>query len=295
MRSKRIKREKIMKPFNPIFALVCTAACYSAIGHTESIEIGVMSFNIRYGSADDGENSWEHRKELVVDTIRKYDPVLVGTQETLQFQAKYLNDQLEEYGTFGLGRNHDGGGESMQVFYKAAEVMPVETGQFWYSESPDTPGSKSWDSSLPRAATWAKIWHIESKRFFYFINTHFDHRGKVARLESAKLLTKFAKKLDKNTPVILTGDFNSVAETSAPWKTLTGKLFTDSRTTAKEKVGPLGTFSRFQAPNSENLNRIDWILYKGPIKSLYNETVLFNKNGQYPSDHYPIYGNLLIE
>jgi endonuclease/exonuclease/phosphatase family metal-dependent hydrolase len=267
----------------------------SGISYAEPVEVGIMSFNIRYGSANDGENSWKHRKELVAETIRKYGPILVGTQETLKFQADYLNNELEEYDTFGLGRNHDGGGESMQVFYKKSEVMPVETGQFWYSETPEIPGSKSWDSSLPRAATWAKIWHIKTKRYFYFINTHFDHRGPVARLESAKLLTKFAEKLDKEVPIILTGDFNAVAQTSAPWKELTNKLFTDSRLTANEKEGSTATFSRFKAPDMESTRRIDWILYKGAMKSLYNETVLYNKNGRYPSDHYPIYAKLLIE
>jgi len=267
----------------------------SGITNAEPVELGVMSFNIRYGSADDGKNSWEFRKELVVETIREYDPVLVGTQETLKFQAEYIDQQLDDFESFGIGRNHDGGGESMRVFYKASEVMPVETGQFWYSETPNIPGTKSWDSSLPRAATWAKIWHIKSKTFFYFINTHFDHRGKVARLESAKLLTKFARKLDKDIPIILTGDFNASAQTSAPWKELTSKLFTDSRLTAAEKKGSELTFGGFKAPNEDRSRRIDWIMYRGPIKSLYNETVLYNKNGQYPSDHYPVYEKLLIE
>ncbi len=40
--------------------------------------IKLMSFNIRYGLAEDGENRWERRKSLVVDRIKAFDPDLLG-------------------------------------------------------------------------------------------------------------------------------------------------------------------------------------------------------------------------
>ena len=55
--------------------------------------VRVMSFNIRYGTARDGDNSWTKRQDFLVETIRAFDPDLLGTQETLDFQRDYIAGQ----------------------------------------------------------------------------------------------------------------------------------------------------------------------------------------------------------
>src|SRR5262245_47041852 len=145
----------------------------------------VMTFNIRYGTANDGENHWDKRKEFLIDTIKAFDPDLLGTQETLGFQRDYLAEKLPGYGVLGVGRD-DGKeqGEMMALYFKQARFMKTAEGHFWYSEKPDTPGSKGWDTSLPRMATW--VWLQDRKNpsasQIMFVNTHFDHRGPTARL-----------------------------------------------------------------------------------------------------------------
>ncbi|MCL4177599.1 MAG: endonuclease/exonuclease/phosphatase family protein [Verrucomicrobia bacterium] len=117
----------------------------------------VMSFNIRYGAADDGTNSWPHRRYLILETIRTFDPDLLGMQEVLASQADYLKDNLPDYAFHGVGRE-DGvaQGEFVPVLYKRDRFEWVDAGHFWLSETPDVPGSKSWDSSLPRMVSWAQ-------------------------------------------------------------------------------------------------------------------------------------------
>src|SRR5687768_3528828 len=65
----------------------------------------VMCFNVRYGTADDGPNRWEHRSDLAVRTIRRFDPDLLGVQEALRFQADALCAALDDYGFAGAGRD----------------------------------------------------------------------------------------------------------------------------------------------------------------------------------------------
>ena len=65
----------------------------------------VMTFNIRYGTAKDGENHWDKRREFLVETIRKFSPDLLGTQETLAFQKDYLLAELKSYESFAAGRD----------------------------------------------------------------------------------------------------------------------------------------------------------------------------------------------
>src|SRR5688572_17683699 len=68
-------------------------------------EIRVMTFNIRYGTASDGENHWDKRKEFLVETIKAFDPDLLGTQETLGFQRDYLAEKLPGHAVLGVGRD----------------------------------------------------------------------------------------------------------------------------------------------------------------------------------------------
>ncbi|PCJ59794.1 MAG: endonuclease [Candidatus Hydrogenedentota bacterium] len=274
-----------------IGVLILTSA-HSAMSETE---ISVMTFNIRYGTADDGDNAWEHRKDIVVNTIKEYQPDIIGTQETLDFQAAYLNEQLPEYASFGMGRKFNGTGERVDIFYKTEKVAPIESGHFWLSETPDVPGSRGWDAALPRMTSWGKFWHMESKAYFYVFNTHYDHRGEVARQNSSVLLTKSIKKIAKKYPVILLGDFNAGGEISQPWKTLNKKLLTDLWTTAPKIVGPPLTFGGFNDPVPGKTNRIDWILFRGEMEPIYCETVLYKEDGRYPSDHYPVFGRLILK
>lgn len=261
---------------------------------TAQTELAVMSFNIRYGSANDGENAWDLRREVVANTIRHYSPDIFGTQECLQFQAQYLDDVLTDYEHFGVGREANGSGERMEIFYKTDLLAPIETGNFWLSETPSVPGSRSWNSSNVRMVTWAKFYHYESKEFFYYLNTHFDHRSEDARVGAATVLAKFIQKLPKGALVVLTGDFNSDAERTEAWKILTRKTLNDSWLDAKNQVGPEVTWSAWKPP-ADIVNRIDWILYRGSVDVLHCETVTYNENNRFPSDHYPVFAKFAFK
>lgn len=275
------------------FSIVIVVALMSVPAFAD-VELKVMSFNIRYGTANDGDNAWPLRKDVVVNTIKKYAPDIVGTQETLEFQALYMVEQLENYRSFGIGRVNDGTGERMEIFYNKKVLTPIAIGNFWLSTQPNLPGSKDWDSSLPRMASWVKFWHIESKQHIFYLNTHFDHRGAVARREGSRIIAEQVNALAGDLPVIITGDFNAMGDTSDPWKELR-KSFEDTWLDAKKRVGPPYTFGGFKAPKKDTERRIDWIFYRGPFEIRHCETVLYNENGRYPSDHYPIYSELVLK
>lgn len=255
--------------------------------------LNVMSFNVRYGTANDGPNHWNNRKDILVDTIKTYAPDAVGTQECLDFQAQYIVEKLPEYRWFGVGREINCDGEHMAVLYKASSLAPIATGNFWLSETPDVVGSISWDSACRRMVTWAKFMHLESKKTFYFLNTHLDHKSEPARQGGAKVLREWIAELPADTPVVVTGDFNSVAGNSEAYAILTGAGLADAWISAPERVGPTVTWGAFKAPEEGSDRRIDWILTRG-VGVVKCETVLFNRKGRYPSDHYPVFAALTI-
>src|SRR4029078_8379233 len=137
----------------------------------------VMSFNIRYAAADDGKNSWPLRQELLVDTIKAFDPDLLGTQETLPVQAEYLKEKLPGYTLIGVGSdNGKQRGEQSSLLFKKERFELADSGHFWLSETPDLPGSKSWDSALPRMVTWARLRDRSAgRRALTYLNPHVEH------------------------------------------------------------------------------------------------------------------------
>ena len=280
--------------FRPLFSAVFALAFFTLTTvHAEPIDLKVMSFNVRYGSANDGDNSWPNRRTTVVNVIKQYDPDIIGTQETLRFQADYIRGELRDYDSFGMSRQPGEDGERMEIFYKKSVLAPIEIGHFWLSETPDVPGSKSWDSSLPRMATWTKFWHIATGQYFYYLNTHFDHRGEVARNEAARIIAEQMTNIAGDAHVIITGDFNTIGGKSDPWKTIT-QTFKDCWDEAEEQFGPLDTFGGFNEPNLDSDRRIDWILYRGAATVRRCETVTYEEHGRYPSDHYPIYAEIQL-
>ncbi|WP_425616998.1 endonuclease/exonuclease/phosphatase family protein [Anatilimnocola sp. NA78] len=256
----------------------------------------VMSFNIRYGTAKDGENHWDKRKAWVAETIHAYKPDLLGTQETLLFQRDYLAEKMPEYDSLAVGRN-DGklDGESVALFYRRDRFEKLDGGHFWLSETPDKPGSKGWDTSLPRMVTWVKLKDLQQPQSqpITFFNTHFDHMGKQARLESAKLLRKKIEAVAGDTAVVVTGDFNS-AEASAPYQAFFGEaagkaspVVDTFRKLHPERGNEEGTTTPFKASQVSG-GRIDWIAVNPAWKITAAAIDRTSKDGRTPSDHWPV-------
>lgn len=257
-----------------------------------SFDLKVMSFNIRLGVANDGKNRWDLRKELVVETIREYNPDLLGLQEVFPMQEEYLRENFPEYSYYGRSRLVDPKeGEACSVMFRKDRFEPIEQETFWLSETPEEPGSKSWDSSLPRIANMISLQDKQAGgKKLVLINTHFDHRGKVAREEAAQIIRRRVTELKKGTPVVITGDFNS-GEGSKPYQSLVGGNIID--TFRKVHPGRTEEESTFTAWTGRLIgNRIDWVLCSSNFRVGSAEINRTNENGRYPSDHYPVTATL---
>ena len=260
-------------------------------------DIRVMSYNIRYGTANDGPNHWNLRKDWMVETIRNFAPDLLGTQETLAFQKDFLAEKLSGFEAFGVGRDEGTDkGEMTALFYRKDRFEKVEGGHFWLSKTPEKPGSKSWDTSLTRMVSWVRLKdkaRSEDAAPILFLNTHFDHMGKVAREESAKLIRSKSLELAKGGPIILTGDFNA-GDDEPPYAALFGDLegkpshLVDTFRLIHPKRGAEeGTFSSFSAKETKGA-RIDWI---GCTRDWIIKNAAIDrtqKDGRTPSDHFAV-------
>ncbi len=289
-------------------AIVAAAVTGIARPVAAQIQLDVMTFNIRTSNIPDGDNAWPYRKELVAETIRRFAPQVIGMQEAISEQIEYLASALPDYRWLGIDRRLNGGqglSEHTPIFYKHDELTPIESGNFWLTETPDVP-------PVPRSAadrrrggrrrrgggrivTWARFHHIATGRAVYVFNTHLSPRRGQGQIDALNLILERVGAVPAGSAVIVLGDFNNVAEESDLWQTATSHGLDDAWVLADERRGPAATWSNFGPPNDWGAGRIDWILVGGPIGVRSVETVLHNDGGRYPSDHYPVAARLEID
>jgi endonuclease/exonuclease/phosphatase family metal-dependent hydrolase len=256
--------------------------------------IKVMSYNIRYDNPGDEENAWPRRAWRVVDLIKSTKPDLIGIQEALHGQLIDMEEGLPEYAWFGVGRD-DGKtkGEYSPVLYRKERFDVLDGGTFWLSETPEDTGSVGWDAAITRIVTWLELNDRTANQELFFFNTHFDHRGEVARKESARLLVSRVKSIAKSSSAVVSGDFN-FEDVSEAYQILTtsdpkhpGQALRDAFKISEREGSQVGTCCGFNVQDS-HAKRIDYIFVGGRFSSSSYSVLTNHLNGRYPSDHLPV-------
>ncbi len=282
------------KLFYFLAVIVLLASCNS-----KPVDLNVMSFNIRYDNPDDSLNNWQYRKDVAAKTIKNQNADIVGTQEVLVNQLNDLKSRLPEYNAIGVGRE-DGieKGEYSAILYKKDRFKEIKSGYFWLSETPEVAGSKGWDGACERIATWAILEDISSKKQLFFINTHLDHVGKIARQEGVTLLLSRANALANGLPIIMTGDFNATPESDVI------KHVTDvnspehlihSKDIAVEKSGTDWTFHGFGKVPMERREFIDYVFVSKGIKVAKHSVLPEKLDDIFISDHSVVVAQIEIK
>ena len=238
------------------------------------------------------------RKKMVQSMILFHQADLIGVQESLDEQMDDLSTLLSGYRSVGVGRD-DGAkkGEYCGIFYNFNRLNLLEHNTIWLSETPEKPGP-GWDASLSRIVTWAKFQDIYTDQIFFHFNTHFDHRGEIARQKSAELILSTITKLNtERKPVLVTGDFNARPD-SIPYQIMTRsedfEPVKDAKSLSMQSPhGPEGTWSGFSFPG-EPEKRIDYIFIKHNIRVLRFGTLSESWAGRFPSDHLPVFAEIVL-
>ncbi len=268
-----------------LVAAVVFAALLPAGGAVaqESPELRVMTFNIRYGTADDGDHVWPNRRDIVADVIAREAPDVLAIQEALAFQLDELAPVLEGYRKLGQHRDGGTGGEFSGLYVRTAAVEVVDDGEFWLSPTPDVVASRGWDAALHRMAVWADVQVPGFEGAVRVYGTHFDHRGEEARIESARLIAAHAR--DGGHPTVVMGDLN-VPDGSEAIRTFADLGYV-SAVTALHPGETRGTFNGFRDPTGGS-GRIDHVLV-GPGLEAVSARILDDRiDGTFPSDHFPV-------
>lgn len=276
----------------PIVMFLLLALLSVQLNAQKTAALNVMTYNIRYSTEKDGINAWSKRKDNVKALVKFHEVDILCAQEALaeQYDAILENSNFE---AVGAGRD-DGQrkGEFSPIFYNKNRFAKKDGGVFWLSLTPNVP-SKGWDAMFNRVCTWVRLYDKLNKKEFLVFNTHYDHVGVQARIESAKLIKQKIQEIAPKLPVVYTGDLNVTPETDAI-ATIKSFLSDSKEVSIEPPYGPEGTFNGFKF-DSPLKDRIDYIFINKGFKVQKYGVITDSKDQRYFSDHLPVFAKLSFQ
>ncbi len=282
------------------FLLFCTSFAQNIPDNKEIAlaerTIKVATFNIKFASLDNSPTAWPTRKAALLKQINQLNPDIIGMQEVLLVQYNDILAAKDGYAFVGCARDNGRlNGEFSPILYNTERFTLSDSGTFWLSETPEIPGSVSWDSACTRICSWARFIDKKTDKAFYFYNTHLDHQSEQARINGLKLiLTRISQRTYNNEPFILTGDFNCTPDSEA----ITFVLNPDDKSTAmlntfdaiNQQAQEVSTFNGFR--DNYNKGIIDYIMVSGNWQ--INDAGIDERkiDNSFASDHFPVWAVL---
>ncbi|WP_374531817.1 endonuclease/exonuclease/phosphatase family protein [Novosphingobium sp.] len=260
-------------------------------------ELRVMTYNIRLDTPVDGANQWSARRDLFVAQLRLLRPAILGLQEVLPGQRADLAAALPGYQVLGGGRDDGKGqGEASPLAIDSAVFKVTASGIFWLSPTPQKP-SKGWDAAFPRVVTWARLVRRSDGRRVLALNTHWDHLGTTARLESGRQIARWiAAQRRPGETVVLVGDFNAPSDEASLAALLADDQagMADARALAREPVvGGAITFNGF-VPLPTSGEAIDHVLVSRKVVVQRYHVLAETFDGRLASDHVPVIADIAL-
>ena len=269
-------------------SLICLLLLGTLPSFAAAEPLRLMSFNLRYANNGDKESrNWTHRRDSAAAIIKGHRAEVAGLQEALRGMLDDLAARLPQYAEIGVGRD-DGktSGEYSAVLYRKDLLDVTASGTFWFSDTPDQPGSKSWGNTIPRICTWASFRRKSDGLSFDFFNAHFDHQSQLSREKSTAALLERIK--TRKQPVFISGDLNAGEDNPAvaAFKSAgfidTWRVFHPDVPTADSS-----TFHNFTG--SAKGSKIDYIFAPHSWKVVNAAIIRTPSADGWPSDHFPIH------
>lgn len=272
-------------------SILITLFVILSLSFAQENTLRVITYNIRYANNNIGEE-WYLRKDAVSEMINFHKPDIFGLQEAVFEQVEFISKEFNDFQMLGVGREDGKFDGEFSPLFISNNFQIKDTGTFWLSETSDIP-SLGWDASYKRIATWGIIQNKKTNISLFVLNTHFDHKGELARIESAKLLLTKTLEIAKDLPIIVMGDFNFTDDTEAYNIFEESNLVSDSNKKSKNHYGTNKTFNGFEREVLVDA-KIDYIFVSESVDVIHHAVIGDKFNNKYPSDHMPVIVDVLI-
>lgn len=288
---------KFKKYFGQLFSVILLAllsAC-GDVSQEDGAQIKLASFNFAgWQTYHKGVQNWTYRRNLVAEFFKSQDLDICGAQEVCYKQFPDFLNMLGDYGFFGKSSLGEADGRVANViFYKKSRFTLLENETFWLTQTPEKV-SKELDSDEPRTVNYGKFLDKKTGKTFFFFSTHFDHKGEKARERQAEMLISIAKRIAGDLPIIIVGDFNCIDGSAPITKMKSAFVRVPNKQGAGQAHYTYHAFTGKSFKGEENFV-IDHIFISKNVKADCYNISTFNKDGIYPSDHFPTTCNLKID
>ena len=177
-------------------------------------EIIVLSYKM----TNNTENplDWQMQAQILAETIMDTLPDCFGIQFATEGLAAFAEAHLSQFYTYVPGNVHN------PIFYNHFELELLESGSFWYSDTPEVM-SKFEGTNNYSSCTWAAFKRKECGTRFMMLNTAFD-KNPLIKSQSIPMLMNVASKY--YVPVVCTGEFYMI-KGAINYRTLTSGVLRD--------------------------------------------------------------------
>ena len=249
----------------------------------------VASFNVRTLFGPDGLNCWPLRAGACAAAIAGLEADVVGLQEVRLLQERGLARRLPGYAGAGAGRDDGcGRGERCTVAYRPSRLTLEAWTVRWFSDTPGTPGSRSWGNPVTRIVTLCRFTDRMTGDRLGVANAHWDGASAASRLRSAEALMAW---LDPSVPWLVVGDLNATAADPAVARLLAGGL-RDPLAHLGERGPQAATHHAWDG--STDGTRIDFVLVDRRWDVLRARIDHTRPGGRLPSDHWPVVADVAL-
>ena len=257
----------------------------------KTLSLNIMTYNIRYAADQPEVYSWKNRRDGIMQSFEGID--IAGLQEVLNVQVEDLKSSLSGYNLIYRSREAEASvGEGVPILFKEDKFSLLYSGTFWLSDTPELPGSNTWEAACNRIVTWGRFIDKESNIEFFVFNTHLDHISQYARENGTRVILSTIQMMAPGFPVILMGDFNADEENNV-YKMITEFGLKDTyRDIRHESDSTDLTYHGWQ--NESGLTRIDYVFVSTDFHVKNTKVVREKVNGIYPSDHFPVVSDIEI-
>ncbi|KAF5240209.1 hypothetical protein FAUST_4483 [Fusarium austroamericanum] len=288
--------------------LLAGAVAVAAAPLSRTTDVRLMTYNIRLAPnhPERGEELWPVRRPRLVSQLNfetsGRPESLVCMQEATYPQIQDLQGDLgDEWDYYGVGRKGGNRGEFSPIFYRPSVWNMEDSKTYWLSSTPHKVGSRGWDAAFPRIVTVARFQHISTGNRLVYMCTHFDHKGKTARENSAKLISATAEEWSsygfENVPVFIGGDLNSSPDEPAYKHLASAMNDVKSIIPLAKRFGHSSyTYTGFTVSPSDDMD-LDHIFVKDTSGLQFKSFAVLNnlyEDGVFISDHRPVVVDLRL-
>lgn len=292
-----------------VFALLTLVACALHVTQSEgNVSVAppqgdalrIASYNVHYIWLDRETGAWsvgdwERRKGPLDSAFKALKADVVAFQEMESFQRG-------DDGSVNLARDHLLAGNpdygvaatgdwrtfptTQPLFYMKDRLQPIDQGWFFFSETPDVIYSRTFNGSFPAFASWAQFQDRGTGARFRVVNVHFEYSSRSNRLLSAALTRDRIKPwIDAGETVFLVGDLNALHGAQ------TMDILEDSGVVFDRTPGATYHLNR----GVHVLGAIDHLARTPNVTLDAGPVVLQERfDGEWPSDHHPVYADYLL-